>query len=181
MSELLQLYQFDVDDILWIRRAFPSLPDAEAEEIALILDEFHWHKMRRLMSEPDPGGRCQELAEVYSRIISDLLADKNRKESAHRRRWLISHLADTHIERKGVGLTVTRWLSENDELCPFFGFPPGPKNKKRRSAIVTELLKEMRAAVRKGSRPWILNSRVEEELEVRASTPDLSVREDNEI
>lgn len=154
------------DDKTWMHRALPALPPAEAERLVGGLGEQAWHELCGLMELPDPEGHVARMAAAYSGIIADLLADRSRKADAHRRRWLVWHLSGGDIEPRGVGLTVTRWLDAHPQLCGTFGFPAGEAERKRRSAIVKELLKEMRATVLDGGQPYTLSKADEMQLEV---------------
>lgn len=143
----------------WMQRAFPTLSPTEAEAMAESLGDVDRHKLRELMATPDPGGLSDGLALLYSRVISTLMAEKSRKTDAHRRRWLVWRLSGGNLERNDVGKTVTSFLAENEAIAADLGF-----EKRRRAAIVKDLLKEMRAAVRDGARPYTLSAHEEERL-----------------
>lgn len=152
-------------DKAWAHRAFPTLPPAEAEGIAEGLGEIAGHRLRDLTEGPDPDGLRSALAEAYSGIIADLMAERSRKADAHRRRWLAWQLSRGDLGRNDVGKTVTRWLDAHPQLCGTFGFPAGDAERKRRSAILKDLLAEMRAAVRDGARPFTLSKLDQDRLE----------------
>lgn len=160
-------------DRTWMHQAFPTLPPTEAEAIVAGLDEIAWHRLAELMLAPDPDGVRSGLALAYSGIIADLMAGASRKVDAHRRRWLVWHLSGGDLKTKGVGRIVTSWLNDNSQLCSTFGFPAGVKEKKRRSDIVKELLKQMRATMLGSGRPYNLSKADEDELETIMSFDSL--------
>lgn len=162
-------------DKTWMHRAFPTLAPAEAEGCAGVLPEPLQHLLHSLTRVEDDTQRrvFDDAARIYTAVIANLIAEKTRRPDAHRRRWLIWHLSKGDIFRKGIGLRVTRWLNANAAGCEMFGFPPGPKERKRRSSIVTELLKEMRASARAGGRAYVLPLHEEEYLRAWADFENL--------
>ena len=153
-------------DKTWIHRAFPTLAPAEAERCADALPDPLRNLLHDLsvISDEDQRRALDAAAQIYGAVIANLIAEKTRRPDAHRKRWLIWHLSEGDIFRKGTGLRVTRWLNASVARCEMFGFPPGPKERKRRSAIVTEVMKEMRAAVKSGRSPYVLPIHEEEHL-----------------
>jgi hypothetical protein len=106
------------------------------------------------------------MSRIYSTIAANLIAQNARQAAGpHQRRWLICHLSRDDYST-GLGARVKQWLSEHQQACRFFGFRVGTDKEttQKRNNTVTELLKEIRQAIKNGERPYVLSGLEEEEL-----------------